>query len=243
MTPTAIPLPAALWLMPLALAASIVAVTVAQALGLPWMARLAFVEVTALALPSLLAARAAGDTRAALGLVVPTSRAVAGALLLGASFWYVNAAFVAPWFADQASEGDRQLAEIVVGGDALAVKLLVIGLAPAVCEELLVRGAIARAIAARAGMWIAVLVSSLYFAVMHLSLARAAPTAVLGALLAIAALRSGSIVPAMIVHFLNNAIALALMGSDLAIDPRVAAPAALAVTAAGTALLWSSHRR
>jgi sodium transport system permease protein len=225
--------------MPLALAASIVAVSIAQVLGMPWMPRLAFVEVTALALPAVLVARAWGGARETLGLTMPRARAVVGAVLLGGSFWLVNAVFVARWFADRASASDRQLADIVAGGDPLALKILVIALAPAVCEELLVRGAIARAIHARAGLWAAVAASSIYFAFMHLSLSRAAPTAVLGALLAIAALRSGSLLPAIIAHLLNNAIALA----DPQVDPTVATPIALAASAAGIALLWTSARR
>ena len=66
----------------------------------------------------------------------------------------------------------------------------------------------------------------------------------LGALLAIAALRSGSTLPAMVIHFLNNAIALLVVAADLVPDARIAAPVALAGTVGGTYLLWTAtHRR
>ncbi|HUS62921.1 MAG TPA: CPBP family intramembrane glutamic endopeptidase [Kofleriaceae bacterium] len=231
----------ALLLMPLAFVASLVVAVAAQAFHLPPFALLPIVMLLGIAGPALVAA--SDDPRAELGLTAPSAHALAGAVLVGGSFWYVNAAFIAPWFAGAPSASDRQLAELVGGADRLALKILVIALVPAVCEELLVRGAIARGLAARHGLWLAVAVSSIYFAAMHLSLARAAPTAALGALLAVAALRSGSTIPAMLIHFLNNAIALTLAATAAVPDPRIAAPVALAATIGGTALLWQSHRR
>ncbi len=237
----AIPLRSALLLMPLAFVTSVVAAVVGNGFHLPPLALLPFAMMAGIAGPALIAASiTTDDVRGALGLTAPRAGALAGAVLVGASFWYLNAAFIAPWFAGRPSEGDRQLAEMVAGDEALAIKLLVLALAPAVCEEILVRGAIARGLAARFGLWVSVAVSSAYFAAMHLSLARAAPTAALGALLAVAALRSGSIVPAMVIHFLNNAVALSLVATDALPAPGIAAPLALAATTAGTVLLWRS---
>lgn len=244
MTLRAISSRSALLLMPLAFVTSVVAAASAQnGFHLPPLAVLPFAMVVGIAGPAYIAAAATtDDPRAALGLTAPSARALAGAVLVGASFWYVNAAFIAPWFAGAPSASDRQLAELVGGVDGLALKIAVIALVPAVCEELLVRGAIARGLAARAGLWVAVVVSSAYFAAMHLSLARAAPTAALGALLAVAALRSGSTIPAMLIHFLNNAVVLTVAATAAVPDPRIAAPVALAATIGGTALLWRSHR-
>ena len=242
--PRAIPLPGALFLMPVAFMTSVVAAVVAGQWALPPLALLPIAMVLGIALPAVAAAWVSGaEIRAALGLTAAPPRALAGAILVGASFWYVNAAFIAPWFAGAPSASDRRLAELVGGADGLALKIAVIAIVPAVCEELLVRGAIARGIAARAGFWVSVVLSSAYFAAMHLSLARAAPTAALGALLAVAALRSGSTIPAMLIHFLNNAIALTMAATAAVPDPRIAAPVALAATIGGTALLWRSHRR
>lgn len=243
-TARAIPLGGALLLMPLAFVTSVLAAALVAGLDLPPLLLLPTVMVVGIAGPAVVAALLCSDApRAALGLTAPPARALVGAVLVGASFWYINGVFVAPWFAGHESAGDRALAGMIAGDDALALKIVVIAVTPAVCEELLVRGAIARALAARTGLWVAVALSSAYFAAMHLSLARAAPTAVLGGLLAVAALRSGSTVPAMIIHFLNNAVALSLAATGFFPSPLIAAPLALAATTGGTLLLWSGTHR
>ena len=83
-------------------------------------------------------------------------------------------------------------------------------LAPFV-EELFFRGYIFQTFSARYGRVWAYLFSAGLFALVHANLAAAAPIFVLGLMLAAIFQRSGSIVPGMIAHGLNNAIAFALL--------------------------------
>ena len=145
---------------------------------------------------------------ATIGLVAPKPRAILGAILVGASLWYVAAWLTVPWArlfeADtrEATEGLRAL----IDEDLLAIALL--SIAPALGEELATRGVLALGLARRP--LIATLVSALAFAALHMSVVRALPTFLLGAVLATITLRTRSVVPAMIAHALNNAVAMLL---------------------------------
>lgn len=241
----AIPHRAALFLMPAVVGLAILIGPAIGALGLVWMAEFPLIQLFCIALPALVAARASTSfPAAALGLRLPSGGALAGAILFGASFWYLNAALVAPLLAEHASESDRVLAGALAEEQPLWLELLVLALVPSVCEELLVRGAITRGLAPRFGALAAVLMSSGYFALLHVSLARALPTAVLGVFLALAVLRSGSVLTSIIIHGLNNAAAV-LLGEPamagalgwLEENPATALPAALLAAGVGFSLL------
>lgn len=235
--------------MPAVLAVALLIAPALGSLGLVWLAEFAIIEAVCFALPAVVAARATtGAVRGALALRWPPRSVLAGALLFGATFWFLNLTFVAPLFAEHTSASDRALAEALADRMPLALEVLVLALVPAVCEELLVRGAVARGLAGRFGPAAAVLGSSAYFAFLHLSLARALPTAVLGAFLAIIVLRSGSLVPAVLIHALNNAAALLLGDPSMAglVAILAAHPAlcvALAVCGSGLGLYLALRRR
>lgn len=93
--------------------------------------------------------------------------------------------------------------------DTLLMLLLAAAL-PALCEEALCRGLILQAALRTLGGPLAVLLAGFLFAILHLDPYRFPTTLFLGCLLGAAALRSGSIVPAMGMHFLNNALTLLL---------------------------------
>jgi membrane protease YdiL (CAAX protease family) len=236
---------AAIILMPAVFAVAILVAPVIGSLGLVWLADFAIVEVACLLLPALVAARATtGSVRGALGLRWPSAPVVVGALLVGATFWYLNLVLVAPLLAEHTSTSDRALASGLAEGYPLAIEVILLSLVPAVCEEVLVRGAIARGLAGRFGPAAAVLLSSGYFALLHLSLARALPTLVLGALLAIAVLRTGSVLPGILIHALNNTAAVLLadpwsgpVAQVIAGHPELALAAASAGSAIGLFLL------
>lgn len=92
-------------------------------------------------------------------------------------------------------------------GSTLA--LLVGALVPAICEELSFRGYVLGALRSL-GPTAAVVLTGLLFGALHLSIVRLIPLTVLGMLWALAVQRSGSILPGMIMHLLNNGIALLL---------------------------------
>lgn len=236
---------AALLLMPLAF----VLVALAGAITLRWgLAGVAAAQLLAFALPAWLVARRPGPPARALALVRPSGRALLGAALIAVSFWYLSAALLAPLVDDLVTERETEmLAEQFFGPEPLAIKLLVLAVVPAVCEELLVRGAIARGLRPRLGMFGAALLSSLYFAALHGSLARLPITFTLGMVLAIVTLRSGSVVTAMVIHAGNNAAAVLLTQPQLAGAARLLGqqaalflPAAALATGIGLWLVWQS---
>ncbi|HEY8347192.1 MAG TPA: type II CAAX endopeptidase family protein [Symbiobacteriaceae bacterium] len=87
--------------------------------------------------------------------------------------------------------------------------LLAGALVPAICEEAAFRGYIQTSLRPL-GPTGAVVLTGLLFGMMHLSLIRLLPLTVLGLLFAAAAERSGSLLPSMCMHFVNNGIALTL---------------------------------
>jgi sodium transport system permease protein len=75
---------------------------------------------------------------------------------------------------------------------------------PAVCEELAFRGWILSGLRRRFPVWTAILISSLLFAFYHLNAFQALPTFILGVVLGMLAVRSGSVFPGMLFHLLYN---------------------------------------
>jgi sodium transport system permease protein len=77
---------------------------------------------------------------------------------------------------------------------------------PAVCEELAFRGFILSGLRRRFKPWTAILLSSFLFALYHLNVFQLLPTFLLGAVLGLLTVRSGSILPAMLFHLLHNGL-------------------------------------
>lgn len=101
--------------------------------------------------------------------------------------------------------------------------LLLVALSPAIVEELMFRGVCLGLLLRVSGAPRAILFSAIYFALIHLSVFRFMPTFVLGVVLAGLTVRSRSIVPAMLAHFVYNGV-LVLGGRygehhDLPLDP------------------------
>lgn len=88
--------------------------------------------------------------------------------------------------------------------------LSVMALTPAICEEILFRGYIQRQAERSMGIWGGIAFSGLIFGLYHLRPTQAIPLGLLGVYLAYITWRSGSIIPAIVVHFANNAFAIAL---------------------------------
>lgn len=85
-----------------------------------------------------------------------------------------------------------------------------------IVEEIYFRGYVFRAYLDQKGAWRAFLFSSGLFAVVHLDLAALLPIFSMGLLLSFVYYRTGSIVPAIVAHALNNATAFTLLHLGLA---------------------------
>lgn len=88
--------------------------------------------------------------------------------------------------------------------NVLLLGIVHIGIVPAVCEEVMYRGYIMRALEKSWGITAAILISGLIFGAYHLQLSNILPLATLGIFLAYLTYVSNSIIPAMIAHFVNN---------------------------------------
>lgn len=86
--------------------------------------------------------------------------------------------------------------------------VVLLALLPAVFEEIAFRGLLLHALRRRFRPVVLCLIVGGVFGLFHFSLFRLAPTALLGALLTMTVLLTGSIVPAMLWHFLNNALSV-----------------------------------
>jgi membrane protease YdiL (CAAX protease family) len=145
---------------------------------------------------------------AALGVAMPRPRFVVAALLIGATAWYLNDVLdelVLGWFG---VELHAEYLEDLVTNSPLWLALTGLAVLPAVCEELVFRGAVARGLATRLPLPLAALASAAVFSAYHMSIVQALPTFVLGTLLAMIAVRGASIIPAMLAHAVNNAMAI-----------------------------------
>jgi sodium transport system permease protein len=150
------------------------------------------------------------------------ARAFVGAALIGLSAWVVALAF-SQWFLPEPSkefeETLRRLVAPTSGRDFL-LTLALVALTPAVCEEALFRGAILRGFAATLPPLTSAVLTGALFGLFHANLYQLVPATLLGIVLSLIALRSGSILPSMLTHFINNGCiaALAHLGLDKAAE-------------------------
>lgn len=86
--------------------------------------------------------------------------------------------------------------------------LIAIAVVGPVFEELLFRGAITKILLKQYNPTVAVLISALFFGVFHINPAQIIPAFLLGILLAWTYVRTQSLIPCMLMHILNNTMAL-----------------------------------
>lgn len=232
-----------------AMGTMLVGTAVAMYLGAPIMLVAVIAQAIMLAVPMAVMV-ASGRRWAAIGLRRPVShRFYLAAALIGASAWYLNLRLVELLpFENQ----DVQLVELIDRPSTLAV-LLAIGVAPAICEEVLFRGVLVRGLATRFVLLFALVIGAFVFSLYHLRVVQLVPTFTLGLLLGYLAIRADSAVPGMLAHFANNTIALLVARGDapLIADafggyPEVALAGCLFMTSAGIALCYTTcepHRR
>lgn len=87
---------------------------------------------------------------------------------------------------------------------SLVFILINVALVPAICEEVLFRGFAFKLFSNSAGVVKAILISGFLFGIYHLKLTQLIPLSVIGMLLAWLTWKSGSLIPAIIAHFVNN---------------------------------------
>ena len=179
--------------------------------------------VTALlfaAMPLLVAAVGRVRLREGFRLKTAPLLAFGGALVLGLSLWPLayemvllasNAGIAS--FGDDAAERIRGLVAQFRTVSPVWI-VLTLAVVPAVCEELFFRGYLLGALVARMSRARAVAASGVVFGLFHmlvtdaLAVERLLPSTLLGMVLAWVCLKSGSIVPGMLLHAMHNAFLL-----------------------------------
>jgi len=107
-------------------------------------------------------------------------------------------------------EARRSLEPMValLGEMPLIAVVLVIGLAPAICEELAFRGFILSGLRRMGSKWTAIVISSLFFGLTHGLLQQSLAATAVGIAIGYIAVQSGSLVPGMVFHCTHNSLSL-----------------------------------
>ena len=152
-----------------------------------------------------------GRPLAALGLRGARLRFFVAAIAVGATAWYLNASLSDWLFANLALTREQAVhLQELVDRPPLGWAIAMFAMLPAVCEEIVFRGVLARSLGRRTSLIAAAVISGVVFAAYHLSLVQALSTLSLGMLLAVIAIRADSIAPSMVAHALNNALVIAV---------------------------------
>ena len=101
------------------------------------------------------------------------------------------------------SEADKLLVSVIEGNVLFAIANVAI--VPAICEELMYRGFGITVLRRSWGIWPAIIIGGLCFGAMHMKPAAIIPLSTLGVVFGIITWKSGSLIPAMVAHFVNNA--------------------------------------
>jgi len=165
-------------------------------------------QVLFFAVPAVGISRYLGlDARAVLQWRAPPLVIVALAPLIAAgtlSLAYAITRLTAGWFPDPSVGPFAETMEKFATPSGVALIILL----PAVCEELLFRGAMLGLLRRSMPVWAAIAIQAALFGAVHLMAFRVLPTAVLGVVLGLLVWRTRSLLPAMVVHALHNAGAL-----------------------------------
>jgi uncharacterized protein len=124
--------------------------------------------------------------------------------------------------------------------------LVIVGVGPAIGEEIVFRGVIGRGLINRLGVVWGVLITSLLFAGAHGTPAHAVATLPLAVFLHLTYLATRTIWAPILVHFLNNALSVTMLkfglGENVSVSWGMLCSAAIYVIALGT-ILWQTRDR
>ncbi len=127
------------------------------------------------------------------------------AVLLGFVIYFLNI-FVSSFFQSilyTIGFEDYMVAPII-SIDPMASEILLVAMLPGLCEEILHRGILLRGLDSATNKRFALIMSSLFFGLLHLDITKFFYASILGCLIGLVSLASDSIYPAIIMHFMNN---------------------------------------
>jgi len=146
-----------------------------------------------------------------------------GTLLLTTSIDMIQA-----YFLSGAAKSDQALSNLVASSSPV-LAVIVVAILPAICEEMLFRGAIMSALRPLKRTWLILLLVGLFFGIGHFDPYRILTTGLLGAVFAYIGLKTGSIFLGCLMHFIINIMSVVSIlagsgesGGDLAAYPLAA---------------------
>lgn len=153
------------------------------------------------------------DFKETFSLKVPGIFSVIGAVLLeiGVFLAVTLLSVVLTKIWPQDVEGVTQSFELLLEGVTFLPALLVIALAPAVCEEALFRGYLLSAAKKKFKPAAAIIIVAVLFGIYHLSFVKFFTTGILGIAFCYVVYKTGSIVLSSVMHFINNAFSVVIM--------------------------------
>jgi len=194
-------------------------------------------------LPALFVFLGRVEIRTGFGLSMPRPAAVIAGLLLGASLWPLEL-----WLLEQSVDAKMLEERFGLAADSLKQAresvgwgMAIVGIVPAILEEIFFRGLLFNALKARSGAWVTIGMSSLLFGVTHvilgglIGLERFLPSLLLGVILGAVCWEAGSLWPSMLLHVCHNAILLGFEPKEI---PWQWVAGGLVGTALGGLLLW-----
>jgi sodium transport system permease protein len=110
---------------------------------------------------------------------------------------------------EQAQAALAPMGEMIGSASWLQV-LFLLALVPAICEELAFRGFLFSGLQRDGGQLRAIVVTAVLFGASHGGLQQSLAAGVMGLLLGWVALRTGSLLPGLIIHFTNNGLSVSL---------------------------------
>lgn len=186
-------------------------------------------------------------------------RSIPGAILLGLFTWTIAwellilGSGIEMWQDLLENPAMKKMLERLEGDVPLPLRLLCLALVPAVVEELFFRGVLWNGLQSQGQKWgRTLLISSAVFAAAHvitdpsISITRLPGTFLLGLMLGLIRLRTGSVIPGVVMHLVNNALLLSLkplqpmlaqLGLDLTVENQAHLPLGLLLLAAVGATL------
>jgi sodium transport system permease protein len=163
--------------------------------------------------------------RETLALSLPAPRALGAALLI--ILGGIPIGWVIAWLQGFVLEIPYEFLQALqdqltaAGPRRLLWLLLIVAMTPAICEELVFRGVLLSGLRSSMGMLGSIVGSAVIFGAFHLSFETAIrflPTLWLGLLLAYVVWHTRSILAAMLMHFVNNAVVIVLVSTPMLRD-------------------------
>lgn len=121
----------------------------------------------------------------------------------------INQELPIPEAFEQFEQSQIEMIETILRTEtSVMFNLIVLAITPALCEELLFRGYFQRQLERGVGVLWGIALSGVVFGLYHLRLTQVLPLSLLGVYLAYLTWRTGSLWPAIVVHFANNGLAV-----------------------------------